>query len=88
MARDSTKTCIFVRVTCREELDPVQLLKIRGILWLSGKETKGFKSVGIASWRAFPCGSPNHPNVYTKVSYFLDWINETMKKEGLSNIIE
>ena len=47
------------------------------------REANGFKSVGMTSWGPFPCGLPNHPNVYTKVSYFLDWINETMKKEGL-----
>ena len=47
------------------------------------REDNGFKSVGITSWGPSPCGLPNHPNVYTRVSYFLDWINETMKKEGL-----
>lgn len=37
--------------------------------------------VGVASWvPLIPCGSPNSPSVFARVSYFTDWINETMEK--------
>lgn len=34
------------------------------------------KIVGIVSWGLVPCGSEGAPSVYTKVSSFVDWINE------------
>jgi len=33
--------------------------------------------VGIVSWGS--CGDPGYPGVHTEVSYFADWIDETLK---------
>ncbi|KAM6153739.1 kallikrein-13-like isoform 2-T2 [Erethizon dorsatum] len=35
---------------------------------------------GIISWGDFPCGQPNRPGVYTRVSQYVSWIHETIKK--------
>jgi len=37
--------------------------------------------VGIVSWAG--CASNGHPGVYTEVSYFVDWILETMATDAL-----
>ncbi|XP_004644694.1 kallikrein-13 isoform X1 [Octodon degus] len=34
---------------------------------------------GIISWGDFPCGQPNRPGVYTRVSQYVLWIHETIK---------
>ncbi|XP_004411179.1 PREDICTED: kallikrein-1-like [Odobenus rosmarus divergens] len=33
---------------------------------------------GITSWGNMPCGSPNMPAIYTKVTSHLEWIKEIM----------
>lgn len=35
--------------------------------------------IGIVSWGVIPCGSENAPSVYTRVSAYLDYINEVSK---------
>ncbi|XP_060995958.1 kallikrein-13-like isoform X3 [Dama dama] len=35
---------------------------------------------GIISWGDFPCGQPNRPGVYTRVSQYVPWIQETIRK--------
>ncbi|CAG9859132.1 unnamed protein product [Phyllotreta striolata] len=34
--------------------------------------------VGTVTWHVRPCGKSNAPNVFTKVSNFVDWINQTI----------
>jgi secreted trypsin-like serine protease len=34
--------------------------------------------VGFASYGPYPCGMEGWPGVYTKVSSFLQWINENI----------
>uniref|UniRef100_A0A673VB47 Kallikrein related peptidase 13 n=1 Tax=Suricata suricatta TaxID=37032 RepID=A0A673VB47_SURSU len=38
---------------------------------------------GIISWGDFPCGQPNRPGVYTRVSQYVVWIQETIKKHRI-----
>ncbi|XP_047648813.1 kallikrein-1 [Phacochoerus africanus] len=33
---------------------------------------------GITSWGHTPCGSANKPSIYTKLIFYLDWINDTI----------
>ncbi|EHH59831.1 hypothetical protein EGM_10035 [Macaca fascicularis] len=35
---------------------------------------------GIISWGDFPCGQPDRPGVYTRVSRYVLWIRETVRK--------
>ena len=35
---------------------------------------------GIISWGDFPCGQPNRPGVYTRVSQYVLWIRDTIRK--------
>ncbi|XP_018407063.1 PREDICTED: trypsin-1-like [Cyphomyrmex costatus] len=34
---------------------------------------------GIVSWGVVPCGKPNAPSVYVKVSHFISWIEQNIK---------
>ncbi|XP_066587822.1 trypsin-like [Prorops nasuta] len=36
--------------------------------------------VGVASWGVFPCGTDGAPSIYTKVSAYVDWIQDTIAK--------
>ena len=41
-------------------------------------EVNEYVIVGIASWVLLPCGGEGNPDVFTKVSFFIDWINDTI----------
>ena len=41
---------------------------------------RGYVQLGIVSWGP-QCGNPLYPGVYTRVSSFTDWINNTLKTE-------
>lgn len=41
--------------------------------------SKGFVIHGIVSWGLATCGKESAPGVYTKVSYYLNWIIENLK---------
>ena len=34
--------------------------------------------VGIVSWSKYGCATPGYPEVFTRVSYYADWIKETV----------
>nr|SFW93300.1 TPA: kallikrein L [Equus caballus] len=36
---------------------------------------------GVISWGDFPCGQPNRPGVYTRVSRYVSWIQETIRQQ-------
>lgn len=38
----------------------------------------GTVQVGIVSWSIKPCTVYPYPGVYTKVSHYIDWINQNM----------
>lgn len=39
--------------------------------------------VGVASWvPVLPCGSPNSPSVFARVSFFTDWVNEVIENDS------
>ncbi|CAH1100140.1 unnamed protein product [Psylliodes chrysocephalus] len=38
--------------------------------------------VGTVTWTIKPCGASGAPNVYTKVSNFIDWINQTITENS------
>ncbi|XP_011501362.1 PREDICTED: trypsin-1-like, partial [Ceratosolen solmsi marchali] len=38
--------------------------------------------VGIVSWGMIPCGMPDIPSIYTRVSAFVEWIEETISKNS------
>ena len=42
-------------------------------------EANEYVIVGIASWVILPCAEEGKPSVFTKVSFFIDWINDTIK---------
>lgn len=44
-----------------------------------GPLTFGKIQVGLVSWSIKPCTIAPYPGVYTKVSHFINWINENMK---------
>jgi len=43
-----------------------------------GPLTQGDELVGIANWNYIPCGQPNRPSVFARVSAYVTWINNTM----------
>lgn len=43
------------------------------------KGADGATQVGVVSWGMIPCGSLGAPSVFTRVSAFLDFINEHVK---------
>lgn len=50
-----------------------------GPLVMEGPEHK--EQVGIVSWGGVPCGGPNNPGVFVRVSYFIDWIEDKIARK-------
>ena len=46
---------------------------------VSKTEDDKYVIVGIVSWGLPACGAEGSPDVFTKVSFFVDWIKKTMK---------
>jgi len=40
--------------------------------------TQDGEIIGIVSWNYIPCGQPNRPTVYARISAYISWINDTM----------
>ena len=47
---------------------------------VSRNEASQYVIEGIVSWGVLPCGVAANPDIFTKVSFFVDWIKETMEK--------
>ncbi|XP_045132694.1 trypsin-1-like isoform X2 [Portunus trituberculatus] len=54
-----------------------------GPLVCQGENNKNYVA-GVVSW-GIGCGFPNVPNVYTEVSYFVDWIEKVRNQESLQH---
>jgi secreted trypsin-like serine protease len=50
-----------------------------GPLVVHADNALGYLQVGIVSWGMTQCGDPTLPGIYTRVSAYSDWINNTMK---------
>lgn len=38
--------------------------------------------VGVVSWGAVPCGTPNRPTVFAGVAHYIDWIEEQLRLDA------
>ena len=43
----------------------------------------GYVMTGVVSYGHIFCGTPGLPGIYTRVGYFLDWINENLEKTSV-----
>jgi secreted trypsin-like serine protease len=50
-----------------------------GPLVVPADNARGFTQIGVVSW-GVRCGREIVPNIFARVSYFHDWLNETMEK--------
>lgn len=54
---------------------------MRGGLLVQNKEDGKPDLIGIVLWAPLKrCGLPYNPTIYTRVSSFIDWINENMQE--------
>ncbi|XP_043454324.1 kallikrein-13 isoform X1 [Prionailurus bengalensis] len=90
-----TLQCANIQLRSDEECHQVYPGKITPNMLCAGTEEGGKDSCegdsggplicngtlhGIISWGDFPCGQPNRPGVYTRVSQYVVWIQETIQK--------
>lgn len=45
-----------------------------------GPLIQGNTLVGVVSWGLFPCGGQNAPSVFVRVSAYIDWIEEVLRR--------
>ena len=48
------------------------------------EESGRWLQVGVVSG-GYECGNPQFPGIYSRVSYFMDWIRETMTRYDLGD---
>ena len=46
----------------------------------------GYIMAGVVSYGPLICGTPGLPGIYTRVGYFLDWINENLVKPSCTTM--
>ncbi|XP_060031233.1 kallikrein-13 isoform X2 [Erinaceus europaeus] len=90
-----TLQCVNIQLRSDEECHQVYPGKITPNMLCAGTDEGGKDSCegdsggplicngtlhGIISWGDFPCGQPSRPGVYTRVSRYVQWIRDTIRR--------